>query len=143
VSCFLIFSDAPILSPFAEKVDYLVFFNAGSFVKFREHLRPGAGLLYNAAEGPEGGGEKLPAGLRVLAVPLAQLTSALDRRCENMAMLGVFVQLTRILDFGELASTFRRAYQARGEAFLGPNLQAIEAGRDWARAQGWAGVRDG
>ena len=132
VSCFLIFSDQPILSPFAEKVDWLVFFNAGSFVKFREHLQPGTGLLYNAAEGPAEAG--VAAGLRPVAAPLAELVSGLDRRCENMAMLGVFVQLTGILDFGGLAATFRQAYAGRGEGFLAPNLQAIQAGRDWARS---------
>ena len=143
VSCFVIFSDVPILSPFAEKVDYLVFFNAGSFLRFREHLRPGACLLYNAAEGPGGGAESLPAGLRAVAVPLAELTAGLDRRCENMAMLGVFVQLTGILDFPKLAATYRKAYAARGESFLAPNLQAIEAGRLWAGARVLAEVSDG
>ncbi len=134
VSCFLIFSDAPILSPFAEKVDYLVFFNSGSFLRFREHLRPGAVVLYNAAEGPpepEG-----IAGLTAVAAPLAELVAGLDRRCENMAMLGAFVQLAGILDFVQLYASFRRAYQAKGESFLDPNLKAIEAGRCWARAQG-------
>jgi Pyruvate/2-oxoacid:ferredoxin oxidoreductase gamma subunit len=136
VSCFLIFSDAPILSPFAEKMDYLVFFNSGSFARFREHLRPGAVLLYNAAEGPEGEDTGLTPGLRSVAAPLAELVAGLDRRCENMAMLGVFVQLAGILDFARLQASFRRAYQAKGESFLEPNLKAIEAGRCWARAQG-------
>ncbi len=135
VSCFLIFSDAPILSPFAEKMDYLVFFNSGSFLSFREHLRPGAVLLYNAAEAPQEAAG-LPAGVTAVAVPLAELVAGLDRRCENMAMLGVFVQLAGILDFTRLAASFRRAYQPRGESFLDPNLKAIEAGRLWARAQG-------
>jgi Pyruvate/2-oxoacid:ferredoxin oxidoreductase gamma subunit len=133
VSCFLIFSDLPILSPFAEKVDSLVFFNSGSFLRFREHLRPGVLLLHNADEGPQ---EALPAGLRAMAVPLAELVAGLDRRCENMAMLGVFVQLAGILDFEQLSATFRRAYRGRGEAFLEPNLRAIEAGRQWAMARG-------
>jgi Pyruvate/2-oxoacid:ferredoxin oxidoreductase gamma subunit len=135
VSCFLIISDSLIRSPFAEKVDYLVFFNSGSFSRFREHLRPEASLLYNAAEAPDGLEGQLPAGLRAIAVPLAKLVAGLDRRCENMAMLGVFVQLIGILDFGQLAASFRRAYQSRGESFLGPNLRAIEAGREWARAK--------
>ncbi len=135
VSCFLIFSDAPILSPFAEKMDYLVFFNSGSFSRFREHLRPGAVLLHNAAETP-GEGTDLPVGLTAVAAPLAELVAGLDRRCENMAMLGVFAQLAGILDFGQLAASFRRAYQAKGESFLDLNLRAIEAGRLWARAQG-------
>ena len=135
VSCFLILSDAPILSPFAEKMDYLVFFNSGSFLRFREHLRPGAVLLYNAAEGPPDPEAELPAGLKAVAPPLAELVAGLDRRCENMAMLGAFVQLAGILDFVQLAASFRRAYQAKGQSFLEPNLQAIEAGRCWARAQ--------
>ena len=125
-----------ILSPFAEKVDYLVFFNSGSFARFREHLRPEASLLYNAAEAPESPEGGLPSGLRLIAVPLAELVAGLDRRCENMAMLGVFVQLTGILDFGQLAASFRRAYQAKGDSFLDMNLKAIEAGREWAKAQG-------
>ena len=133
VSCYLIISDSMIRSPFAEKVDYLVFFNGASFARFREHLRPEASLLYNAAEGPE---EGLPAGPRLIAVPLAKLVAGLDRCCENMAMLGVFVQLTGILDFGQLAASFRRAYQAKGDSFLTLNLKAIEAGGDWAKAQG-------
>jgi Pyruvate/2-oxoacid:ferredoxin oxidoreductase gamma subunit len=136
VSCFLIFSDAPILSPFAEKMDYLVFFNSGSFLRFREHLRPGAVVLYNAAEGPQGARTAIPEGLRAVAAPLAELVAGLDRRCENMAMLGVFARLTGVLDFHQLAASFRRAYQAKGESFLEPNLKAIEAGRRWAQEQG-------
>jgi Pyruvate/2-oxoacid:ferredoxin oxidoreductase gamma subunit len=131
VSSFVIFSDTPILSPFAERVDYLVFFNAGSFVKFREHIRPGVTLLYNAAEGPR---EPLPPGPRLIAVPLAELVRELDRRSENMAMLGAFVELAGILDFAQLAVAFRQAYQGKGEAFLEVNLKAIEAGRAWAEA---------
>ena len=133
VSSFVIFSDSPILSPFAENVDYLVFFNSGSFVKFREHIKPGVTLLYDAAEGPR---EPLPEGSRLIAVPLAELVRELDRRCENMAMLGVFVQLAGILDPGELAVAFRQAYKGKGQSFLDMNLRAIEAGRAWAAAQG-------
>jgi Pyruvate/2-oxoacid:ferredoxin oxidoreductase gamma subunit len=130
VSSFLIFSDAPIRSPFAEKMDHLVFFNSASFVRFREYLVPGAGLLYNAADD----GREAAEGLRAVAVPLAELVAGLDRRCENMAMLGVFVQRTGILDFGALADSFRRAYRSKGDSFLDLNLRAIEAGRAWAEA---------
>jgi len=132
VSSFVIFSDSPILSPFAENVDYLVFFNSGSFVKFREHIKPGVTLLYDAAEGPR---EPLPEGSRLIAVPLAELVRELDRRCQNMAMLGVFVAVAGILDFAQLAASFRQAYKGKGEAFLDLNLKAIQAGRAWAMAE--------
>lgn len=133
VSSYVIFSDAPINSPFAESVDYLVFFNQASFAKFREHLRPEATLLYNCSEAaaPEG----LQAG-RVFAVPLAELVSGLDKRCENMAMLGVFTTVSGILDPARLASSFRQAYEKKGRGFLEMNLEAIEAGRLWAETQG-------
>lgn len=133
VSCFVIFSDQPIHSPFAEAVDYLVFFNSASFVKFREHLRPGVTLFYDSSLGQPP--EELQ-GVRAIGVPLGELVAGLDRRCGNMAMLGVFVGHTRILDFAGLQASFERAYQGRGGSFVEQNLKAIEAGRAWAGRAG-------
>jgi Pyruvate/2-oxoacid:ferredoxin oxidoreductase gamma subunit len=133
VSCFVIFSDQPIRSPFAEAVDYLVFFNSASFVKFQEHIRPGVTLLYDASQVEQPGEHR---GARLIAVPLGELVAGLDRRCANMAMLGVFVGHTRILDFAHLEASFRRAFQGRGSSFVEQNLKAIEAGRKWAEDRG-------
>ena len=48
-----------------------------------------------------------------------------------MAMLGAFVQHAALVDFEGLEASFRRAFRAKGEAFVDMNLRAIEAGRGW------------
>jgi len=133
VSCFVIFSDSEILSPFADAMDYLVFFNTASFTRFREHIRSGVTIFHDASaeETPQ-----VPPGVRSIGVPLGDLVATLDRRCANMAMLGAFIELTRILDFHKLASTFERVFKGKGGSFIGLNQQAVEAGRQWAKAQG-------
>jgi 2-oxoglutarate ferredoxin oxidoreductase subunit gamma len=133
VSCFVIFSDAEIRSPFADAMDYLVFFNTASFTKFRDYIRPGVTLFYDAsgAETPQ-----VPSGVRSIGMPLSELVARLDKRCANMAMLGAFVELTRILDFHKLESSFESIFKGKGGPFIGLNQQAVEAGRQWAKAQG-------
>jgi Pyruvate/2-oxoacid:ferredoxin oxidoreductase gamma subunit len=131
VSCFVVFSDCEIQSPFAEKVDWLVFFNSASFGRFAEHIRPGVTLLCDATEVDNPSAMQ---GARVVGVPLGELAAALDRRCANMAMLGVFVRLSGILDFPQLEASFRSAFASKGGDFIDLNLRAIEAGRRWADA---------
>jgi Pyruvate/2-oxoacid:ferredoxin oxidoreductase gamma subunit len=132
VSCFVVFSDCEIQSPFAEKVDWLVFFNGASFGRFAEHIRPGVTLLYDATEVED---PASPQGAQVVGVPLGELVGALDRRCANMAMLGVFVRLSGILGFPHLEASFRSAFSPKGGDFVDKNLRAIEAGRLWAEAR--------
>jgi 2-oxoglutarate ferredoxin oxidoreductase subunit gamma len=129
----VIFSDSEILSPFADAMDHLVFFNTASFTRFREHIRSGVTLFHDAsgAETPQA-----PPGVRSIGLPLSELVAKLDRRCANMAMLGAFVELTRILDFHKLESSFERVFKGKGGSFIGLNQQAVEAGRQWAKAQG-------
>ena len=135
VSCYVVFSDRQIKSPFAERVDYLVFFNSASFTRFREHLRPGVTLLYDAAQADASADPSVvPSGAAAIAVPLGELVGSLDARCANMAMLGAFVQHAALVDFEGLEASFRHAFRAKGEAFVDMNLRAIEAGRRWARA---------
>jgi 2-oxoglutarate ferredoxin oxidoreductase subunit gamma len=133
VSCFVIYSDVAIGSPFADRVDHLVFFNTASFARFREHLRPGVTVFHDAS-----GGETppIPEGVTGIGVPLGDLVASLDRRCANVAMLGAFVEVTGILDFGTLDGCFPRIFKAKGEPFVGMNRKALAAGREWAAAQG-------
>jgi Pyruvate/2-oxoacid:ferredoxin oxidoreductase gamma subunit len=136
VSCYVVFSDREITSPFAESVDYLVFFNSASFTRFREHIRPGVTLLCDAAHAGEPAVmQAIPSNATMIAVPLGELVGSLDARCANMAMLGVFVQLAALLDFEGLEASYRGAFGAKGEAFIDMNLRAIEAGRRGAGAR--------
>jgi Pyruvate/2-oxoacid:ferredoxin oxidoreductase gamma subunit len=130
VSCFVVFSDRQINSPFADAVDHLVFFNEASFNKFREYLRPGVRLMYNSSEVED---PKVAEGVRVLGVPLYDLVADLNRRCANMAMLGAFAESTRLLGFEALEHSFRRAFTKKGEDFITMNLKAIAKGREWAQ----------
>jgi Pyruvate/2-oxoacid:ferredoxin oxidoreductase gamma subunit len=132
VSCFVILSDSEIKSPFIEKVDYLVFFNSASFTKFHQHIRPGVTLLYDASQ------IELPdvaEGAKLIGVPLGELVAKLDRRSANMAMLGVFIELTHILDFSLMEASLMNAFKGKSGSFITLNLQAIEAGRQWAKEQ--------
>jgi Pyruvate/2-oxoacid:ferredoxin oxidoreductase gamma subunit len=133
VSCFVIFSDSEIRSPFADAMDYLVFFNSASFTKFREHIRSGVTIFHDAAAEQTA---QVPPGVRSIGVPLGDLVAALDRRCANMAMLGAFVECTRILDCSTLESTFDGVFKGKGGSFIGLNQRAVEAGRQWAKGQG-------
>jgi 2-oxoglutarate ferredoxin oxidoreductase subunit gamma len=132
VSCFVIFSDSKIKSPFIERVDYLVFFNSASFTKFQQDIRPGVALLYDASliELPD-----VAKGVRLIGVPLGKLVAKLDKRSANMAMLGVFIELTHILDFGLMETSLKSVFKSKSGSFITSNLQAIEAGHQWAKEQ--------
>ena len=130
VSCFVILSDSGVKSPFPECFDYLIFFNRASFDKFREHLRPGATLLHSSSEADD---MVLPEGIRQIAVPFDELMTQVDKRCVNMAMLGVFIELTGILDFKSMGTTLRGIFKDKGDELIASNLEALEAGRHWGR----------
>jgi Pyruvate/2-oxoacid:ferredoxin oxidoreductase gamma subunit len=86
--------------------------------------------MYNSSEVED---PPIAEGVRALGVPLYDLVAGLDRRCANMAMLGVFAESTGLLGFKALEDSFRRAFTKKGEGFLTMNLKAIAKGREWAQ----------
>lgn len=129
-SCSIIFSNTRVKSPILEQPEYLIFFNNDSFKRFHQHVRPGVTLLYNTSQM---GHLEVPFGVTSIGVPLEKLVESLDKRCANMAMLGVFLELTKILDFNSMEASVRQVAKAKGSSFISMNLEAIEIGRRWAQ----------
>lgn len=68
-----------------------------------------------------------------IGVPLEELLESLDKRCANMVMLGVFLELTKILDFNSMEASVQQVAKGKGGSFISMNLEAIEIGRRWAQ----------
>jgi 2-oxoglutarate ferredoxin oxidoreductase subunit gamma len=132
VNCSVVFSDTEIKSPIPEQPDYLIFFNRASVIRFQQYIRPGVTLLYNSSEMDP---PAVPGGVKVIGAPLEDLVATLDRRSVNMAMLGVFLELTHIMDSRSMETSLGGVAKDKGSSFVTLNLQAIEAGRRWVQEQ--------
>lgn len=129
VKCFVILSDSIVKSPFPEHFHHLVFFNDAAFVRFKEHIKPGVKIFYNASESD---GSLVPQGVEAMGVPLNLLVEGLDKRSINMAMLGAFVEYNHLLESESVASGLKGVAKNKNELFITTNLEVIEKGRRWA-----------
>jgi Pyruvate/2-oxoacid:ferredoxin oxidoreductase gamma subunit len=115
-----------VLNPAAPEPDYLVAFNAPSLVKFAPTVAPGGLILYDAtlitAPPP------LPAGRRVLPVPLTEIARGLGRTVvKNMVALGALQAATGLLPPASFITTLRRRLKDKPTA-LPINEAAFAAG---------------
>ena len=89
-NCGVVISGQPIGSPMVTRADVLVAMNRPSLEKFVGEVKPGGGLLYNAAIGEF----PAPAGVRSLAVPALELArEGGNPKAANTAMVGVLAAL--------------------------------------------------
>jgi 2-oxoisovalerate ferredoxin oxidoreductase beta subunit len=129
-NCSVVISDRAIGSPVVYRPHVLVAMNRPSLERFKNDLRPGGVILYEANMGPV----ELPAALQAIAVPAQQIAEDNgNARAANTAMLGVLMGrgLTPIPDLA-----FRAALE---ESFAGKptlipaNLKVLDSAALWAR----------
>ncbi len=115
-----------VLNPAAPEPDILVAFNAPSLAKFAPMVVPGGLILYDStlvtAPPP------LPAGRRVLPVPLTEIARGLGRPVvKNMVALGALQAATGLLPPASFLTTLRQLLKDKPTA-LPINEAAFAAG---------------
>jgi len=119
-----------VLNPAAPEPDVLVAFNAPSLAKFAASVPEGGLIIYDSTVIPAPG--ELPAGRRVLALPLTKLASDLGRpMVKNVVALGALHAAVEMLPAAALLATLRHVLKDRpavlplNEAAFAAGLQAV------------------
>lgn len=117
-----------VLNPSAPHPDILIAFNSPSLAKFAPQVRAGGTIIYDATVIPDPG--PLPAGCRILPVPLTELATGLGRPVvKNVAALGALLAATDLLPAPALLATLRHVLHDKSDA-LALNEAALAAGRE-------------
>ena len=115
-----------VLNPAAPEPDILVAFNAPSLAKFARTVPAGGLILYDSTMIPEPIG--LPAGRRILALPLTQIATTLGRpMVKNVVALGALQAATDLLPSGAIVATLQHVLKDKA-AVLPLNEAAFAAG---------------
>ena len=129
-NCSVIVSAKPIGSPVVYHPDLLVAMNRPSLERFKNDVKPGGTIMYDANMGDV----ELPAGVKGVAVPAQALAEeAGSDKAANTIMFGVMLELG-ITQLPEAA--FARALEATfaKKPKISPlNLAILEFARQWVR----------
>ncbi|MGI5924134.1 MAG: 2-oxoacid:acceptor oxidoreductase family protein [Lentisphaeria bacterium] len=129
-NCSVIVSSKPIGSPVVYKPDLLVAMNRPSLERFKNDVKPGGVIMYDANMGEV----ELPAGVKGVAVPAQALAEeAGSNRAANTIMFGVMLELgiTRLPE-----AAFARALEAnfaKKPKLIPLNLKILDFAREWVR----------
>jgi len=130
--CHVIVSSDEIASPMVEQADTLIIMNQPSWERYKVQLAPdGVGLINASLVQPT----DPPPAKRLVEVPVTQMASDMgDVRCANMVMMGVYNVLREFVPFDTLIAAMQQAFGERKSGIWDLNAQAIEAGREFAKA---------
>lgn len=132
-NCSVIISQNAIGSPVVYNPDLLVAMNRPSFERFKNDVKPGGVILYDAQIGEI----ELPDGVRGVAVPAQDLaTQAGSDKAANTIMFGVMLELG-VTKLPEQA--FQRAIEAnfsKKPKLIPLNLQILNFAREWLKNNG-------
>ena len=116
-----------VLNPAAPEPDILIAFNAPSLAKFARFVPEGGLIIYDSTVILEPG--DLPAGRRVLPVPLTGLAADLGRpMVKNVVALGVLQAATELLPASAILETLRHVLKDKA-ALMPLNEAAFTAGQ--------------
>ena len=129
-NCSVVISDQAIGSPVVYHPHVLVAMNRPSLERFKNDLRPGGVIVYEANMGDV----ELPAGVRAVAVPAQQIADDNGNgRAANAAMFGVLMGLG-LAPIPDLAFRAAVAESFAGKPKLIPlNLKVLDGAAVWAR----------
>jgi 2-oxoisovalerate ferredoxin oxidoreductase beta subunit len=120
-------ADDEVLNPAAPEPDILIAFNAPSLAKFAQSVPEGGLIIYDSTVILEPG--ELPAGRRVLPVPLTGIATNLGRpMVKNVVALGVLQAATELLPASAILSTLRHVLKDKA-GVLPLNEAAFAAGQ--------------
>ena len=129
-NCSVIISKQAIGSPVVYNPDLLVAMNRPSFERFKNDVKPGGVIMYDALIGDV----ELPPGVKGVAVPAQDLAEqAGSNRAANTIMFGVMLELgiTRLPE-----AAFARALEAnfaKKPKLIPLNLKILEFAREWVK----------
>jgi 2-oxoglutarate ferredoxin oxidoreductase subunit gamma len=125
--CTVVLSDSGLGSPVASAFDSAVIMDAPSLGKFLGKIKPGGLLILNTSlvTVPE----PAPAGLRVVPVMANELAEKVgDARVANLAMLGAFVEVTKLVATESIPAALRCIIPERRHNLLPLNQRAFDEG---------------
>jgi 2-oxoglutarate ferredoxin oxidoreductase subunit gamma len=131
-NCIVVISDEPISSPILTTFDTVIALSQPSLDKFAEAVKPGGRLLYerDAVITP-------PARSDIAVVPISAVGAAerlKHRRVANMVMLGALIAVSGAVTSASVIGALAGVLPDRYHHLLDVNREAVEAGRELARA---------
>ena len=120
-------AEQEVLNPAASEPQVLVAFNAPSLAKFAPTVPAGGLILYDSTVVTDPG--RLPAGRRILPIPLTRIAADLGRpMVKNVVALGALQSALNLLPEDSLVATLRHVLLDK-PALLPLNESAYAAGR--------------
>jgi 2-oxoglutarate ferredoxin oxidoreductase subunit gamma len=129
-SCTVIISDEMIGSPVVKNADLLIVMNDASYNKFADRLSPGGTVIYDSSVIVS------PPPIKdciSIPIPASEIASAYKNKSSaNMALIGSFSALSRIVNKESLLSALAGITPARRKNSLEINKQIIVKGYEFA-----------
>jgi len=124
-NCTVVISDDKIASPMPSQVDVFIAMNQPSLDKYLRKLRPGGAALVNTSHA-KGQIERDDVDTYFLAADdIAQ--DAGSSRAANMVMIGAYLNISKVLEPGQLIETMQKQMAHKAQ-FLDINQLAIQKG---------------
>lgn len=122
-------AEREVLDPAAQEPHVLLAFNRPSLVRFGPNVRPGGTILYDSSVVGDPG--PLPAGVKIVAVPLTGIASDLQHpMVKNIVALGALQAATEVFPAASFGATLRHVLGAK-TSLLPLNEAAFEQGRQF------------
>ena len=132
-NCTTIFSDEEIGSPVAAQFDVLIAMNQPSLERFAPRIRPGGILLVNSSMVPVRCDRR---DIRIVYIPAAQIAAKTGQeRVANVVMLGGLLGTCAAPSDAAYESAIRSLIGGKKPELVTLNVEALHAGRDWARRE--------
>ena len=124
-SATLVISDCEVLYPYTKRPDILVAMSADGYEKYRDNLKDDGVLIYEKDLVQPVSRE----GQILYGIPSTRIAETLGRALvQNMAMLGFFAAVTRIISREAMRTAVKESAPAGTEEL---NLKAFDAGWDY------------
>ncbi|QWB99487.1 2-oxoacid:acceptor oxidoreductase family protein [Mycoplasmatota bacterium] len=133
-NCSVIVSDKQINSPTFKNANHLVAFNLPSLEKFRKNVTDNGLILYNSSLIKD---EVKEEGRLCIGVPVNDIATELENeKVANMAMLGAYLELTKIFTDQTIEAIIKKFLGERKAHLLDVNMKAIQKGKDYIKNLG-------
>jgi 2-oxoglutarate ferredoxin oxidoreductase subunit gamma len=132
-NCTVVIGDEEIASPIASAPEFCIVMNKPSLIRFQSHISAGGQFFLNSSlieERPTRGD------IEVYEVPATKIAEDLGNiRATNMAMLGAFVQRSKLISLDTLLANLENIFGEAKKKIVPFNEKVVRAGYDFMAAQ--------
>lgn len=125
-NCTVVVSDEPIASPVASFMDFAVFMNAPSLLRFEGRVKTGGTVFLNSDMVDL---RPKRQDIQIVCLPATSIADRLGNpRGANMVMIGALVQKTGMLSLKFVIESVKSIFEKKGSNVQNMNIVALEQG---------------